>query len=237
MMKGAADGVVVLAGPVDDTGADHRARRRAPGRSRPGWRRIPGPPPACWSPSGSRDGGSELAAWDVRPVAVRRTCSQPCSRGAGRRRDVPPAPARRMGERRAALRPRRRNPARRLHGDLVGVGGISLDPYAPAPGLARLRHLYVLEAHRRTGVARALVARLLELARPHFAMVRLRTRNAGAASLYESFGFAPASAKAKPTGSSSRCPRSAGRKAPAGGRGRSRRRRGGASPRRGRAWR
>lgn len=74
---------------------------------------------------------------------------------------------------------------------LVGVGGISLDPYAPARGLARLRHLYVVDAHRRTGVARALVARLLEVARPHFTTMRLRTRNAGAAALYESFGFVP----------------------------------------------
>ena len=72
---------------------------------------------------------------------------------------------------------------------LVGVGGLSLDPYAPAPGLARLRHLYVIDAHRRAGIGRALVARLLELARPYFATVRLRTRNTGAAALYESFGF------------------------------------------------
>ena len=74
-------------------------------------------------------------------------------------------------------------------GALVGVGGLSLDPYAPAPGLARLRHGYVLRSHRGSGLGRALVARLLEQARPHFATVRLRTSNPAAATLYEGFGF------------------------------------------------
>jgi GNAT superfamily N-acetyltransferase len=74
---------------------------------------------------------------------------------------------------------------------LAGVGGLSHDPYEPAPGLARIRHVYVLGAHRRAGIGRALVLRLLALARIRFAVVRLRTRNAGAAALYESLGFAP----------------------------------------------
>ena len=72
---------------------------------------------------------------------------------------------------------------------LAGIGGLSLDPYEPAPGLARLRHLYVLQRHRGSGLGRGLVARLLEQARPHFAAVRLHTRNPAAASLYESLGF------------------------------------------------
>ena len=72
---------------------------------------------------------------------------------------------------------------------LAGVGGLSLDPYAPAHGLARLRHLYVLRSHRGAGLGRGLVVRLLEQARPHFATVRLRTRNPAAASLYERLGF------------------------------------------------
>ena len=72
---------------------------------------------------------------------------------------------------------------------LIGVGGLSLDPLAPAPDLARLRHLYVMKAHRGQGIGRRLVGRLLELARPRFAIVRLRTRAAGR--LYESFGFVP----------------------------------------------
>ena len=74
---------------------------------------------------------------------------------------------------------------------LVAVGGLSLDPYGPAPGLVRIRHVYVLRAHRGAGIGRRLVSRLLELARPHFATARLRTRNPSAAALYESLGFAP----------------------------------------------
>lgn len=74
-------------------------------------------------------------------------------------------------------------------GALVGVGGLSLDPYAPGPGLIRLRHVYVLKAHRRRGIARLLVERLLDHARGRFHLVRLRTRSHGAARLYESLGF------------------------------------------------
>ena len=72
---------------------------------------------------------------------------------------------------------------------LVGVGGLSLDPYAPAPGLARLRHLYVRRGLRRQGFGRGLVAALLTLARSRFKTVRLRTSAPGAAALYEGFGF------------------------------------------------
>ena len=74
---------------------------------------------------------------------------------------------------------------------LAGVGGLSHDPYDPAPGLVRLRHLYVLRAQRRSGCGKALVTALLALARPRFTTVRLRTRAPGAAALYESLGFLP----------------------------------------------
>lgn len=72
---------------------------------------------------------------------------------------------------------------------LVGLGGLSLDPYHPAPGLARLRHLYVLRASRGGGIGSALVALLVEHARPRFRAVRLSTEHA--AGLYERFGFQP----------------------------------------------
>jgi GNAT superfamily N-acetyltransferase len=74
-------------------------------------------------------------------------------------------------------------------GALIGVGGLSHDPYGPEAGLVRLRHLYVLEAERGRGVGRKLVARLVDHARAHFSLVRLRTRNPEAARLYEGLGF------------------------------------------------
>jgi GNAT superfamily N-acetyltransferase len=72
---------------------------------------------------------------------------------------------------------------------LIGVGAVGLDPYEPAPGLARLRHVYVAKSHRGAGVGRALVRHLIEHGREHFEVLRLKTENPVAATLYESFGF------------------------------------------------
>ena len=75
-------------------------------------------------------------------------------------------------------------------GRLVGVGGVNRDPYARDPGVARLRHLYVLPAWRRQGVGRQLVAALIAAAAPHFATMRLRTTNPEADRFYRELGFA-----------------------------------------------
>ena len=72
---------------------------------------------------------------------------------------------------------------------LVGVGGITADPYQPAEGLARLRHLYVSKRWRGRGIGRALVLELVSGARANFAVLRLRTQAPAAARLYESLGF------------------------------------------------
>ena len=72
---------------------------------------------------------------------------------------------------------------------LVAVGGVSRDPYRPQPGLGRVRHVYVLQELRRHGVGRMLMEAIIGKARTDFAVLRLRTRSAGAAALYESLGF------------------------------------------------
>jgi GNAT superfamily N-acetyltransferase len=77
---------------------------------------------------------------------------------------------------------------------LVGVGGVSRDPYAPAPGLGRIRHLYVLKSHRGQGIGRALMDRLIKHGRAHFSVLRLSTQAPEAARLYESYGFVRAPA-------------------------------------------
>lgn len=70
---------------------------------------------------------------------------------------------------------------------LVGVGGLSRDPYRSDEGVGRLRHLYVLAACRGRGVGSMLVDRLLAGSDRHFARIRLRTRDAG--SFYLRHGF------------------------------------------------
>lgn len=74
---------------------------------------------------------------------------------------------------------------------LIGVGGLSRDPWEPS--LGRLRHLYVLGACRGRGAGRALCERILKEAAGNFEVLRLRTRAPEAVALYESLGFVPCS--------------------------------------------
>ena len=77
----------------------------------------------------------------------------------------------------------------RLAGQVVGVCGLNVDPYATEPNVGRVRHLYVLLAYRRLGVGRQLVTEVMATARGRFARLHLRTNNPAAAQLYESLGF------------------------------------------------
>src|SRR5213594_5039160 len=74
---------------------------------------------------------------------------------------------------------------------VVGVCGLNVDPYAAQPSVGRLRHLYVLSAHRRLGIGEQLVTRIIETARGRFERLRLSTSNPEAARLYERLGFRP----------------------------------------------
>ncbi|HEX2438108.1 MAG TPA: GNAT family N-acetyltransferase [Methylomirabilota bacterium] len=77
----------------------------------------------------------------------------------------------------------------RLAERVVGVCGLSVDPYGAAPGTGRVRHLYVLRAHRRLGVGRRLMLEVIASARDSFDVLRLRTTNPVAAALYVQLGF------------------------------------------------
>ena len=77
----------------------------------------------------------------------------------------------------------------RLDGRLVGVCGLNVDPYTVAASVGRMRHLYVLSAHRRSGVGRQLVGAVITAARGTFDTLRLRTENPTATRLYERMGF------------------------------------------------
>ena len=74
-------------------------------------------------------------------------------------------------------------------GHLLGVCGLNVDPNADDPSVGRVRHLYVLTAHRRLGVGRQLVVTVVAAAHGPFAMLRLSTANPEAARLYEALGF------------------------------------------------
>ncbi|HJV57769.1 MAG TPA: GNAT family N-acetyltransferase [Methylomirabilota bacterium] len=73
--------------------------------------------------------------------------------------------------------------------DVVGVCGLSVDSYTGDPKVGRVRHLYVLVPHRRSGVGEQLVADVLEAAPGRFERLHLRTTNPTAARLYERLGF------------------------------------------------
>ena len=75
--------------------------------------------------------------------------------------------------------------------DVVAVGGLNADPYTTDSGTGRVRHLYVLAAHRRRGLGTALVGEIIAAARGHFHSLRLSTSNPDAARLYERLGFRP----------------------------------------------
>jgi predicted acetyltransferase len=60
--------------------------------------------------------------------------------------------------------------------ELVGVGGVSPDPYDQQPGLGRVRHIYVLERLRGTGMGRSLMQAIVARARADWRVLRLRTR-------------------------------------------------------------
>ena len=77
----------------------------------------------------------------------------------------------------------------RSAGDVVGVCGLNVDPYATAPDVGRVRHLYVLRVHRHRGIGQQLVTAIVQAARGRFQRLRLRTQNPEAARLYERLGF------------------------------------------------
>lgn len=74
-------------------------------------------------------------------------------------------------------------------GELVAVGGLTIDPYTAAPGVGRVRHVYVLRSARRSGVGETLVRRIMDEASRTFTALRLRTTTAEGAAFYEQLGF------------------------------------------------
>jgi GNAT superfamily N-acetyltransferase len=89
--------------------------------------------------------------------------------------------------------------AARLDGQVVGVCGLNVDPYTADRRVGRVRHLYVMEAYRRHGIGRRLLADVVAAARGPFDRLRLRAANSEAARFYEAIGFAPCPEEADST--------------------------------------
>lgn len=80
--------------------------------------------------------------------------------------------------------------------ELVAIGGLNQDPYQQKPHQGRLRHFYVLSAHRQQGLGFALLMALINAAVPHFTHLTLRTPGTQAsARFYERHGFLPATSE------------------------------------------
>lgn len=73
-------------------------------------------------------------------------------------------------------------------GRLIGIGGVSHDPYA-GPGAGRLRRVYIAPATRGQRIGKALVEQLLKHAAVHFQEARLSTDTPYAAQFYLRCGF------------------------------------------------
>jgi len=72
-------------------------------------------------------------------------------------------------------------------GQVVGVCGLSRDPYTHDARTGRVRRLYVLPAQRRSGVGQALLETVIAHAHVHFDLLRVRTGAAG--DFYTAHGF------------------------------------------------
>ncbi len=82
---------------------------------------------------------------------------------------------------------------------LLGLCGLTRDPYVQAAAVGRVRRLYVLRAARRAGVGRALVDAVAEeAARSGYPRLRVRSP-ASAHAFYERCGFLRAVGEASAT--------------------------------------
>ncbi|HEY0008506.1 MAG TPA: GNAT family N-acetyltransferase [Tepidisphaeraceae bacterium] len=76
-----------------------------------------------------------------------------------------------------------------INGRIVGVVGLNRDPFADDVSVGRVRRLYVAADHRRSGIATALMAHLVNDAKGHFRSLHLRTHDPIAAAFYAAVGF------------------------------------------------
>jgi GNAT superfamily N-acetyltransferase len=74
-------------------------------------------------------------------------------------------------------------------GGLAALGGLTHDPYDPAPDLARIRHVYVRPAKRREGIDRLLTSALIQQGFALAGRLSLRAADARSAAFWDAQGF------------------------------------------------
>lgn len=82
-------------------------------------------------------------------------------------------------------------------GQLIGVGGLNIDPYEPGPGLGRVRRMFIDPAHRGRGIGRALIGAIEAHAAQHFVQLQLFTDSVDATRFYETLGYRPIAGRDK----------------------------------------
>ena len=75
---------------------------------------------------------------------------------------------------------------------IIGIGGMTPDPYTRETGVGRIRHVYVHPQHRGKSIGKALVRALEARARTTYSKFTLRTDTTAASQFYESLGYRPA---------------------------------------------
>jgi GNAT superfamily N-acetyltransferase len=76
-------------------------------------------------------------------------------------------------------------------GDLIGVCGLTQDPYSNDPQIGRIRHLYVHPSNRGHGTGTQLVNAIEQQAAKTFISLVLRTDSEAASRFYLALGYAP----------------------------------------------
>ncbi|KRG12596.1 hypothetical protein ACA30_18455 [Virgibacillus soli] len=78
----------------------------------------------------------------------------------------------------------------KLDGEVIGIGGLNIDPYHTLPDVGRVRHLYVLRKNRGTSVGKKLLNTIITEAKKNFRTLRLSsTDDTAAVNLYIKCGF------------------------------------------------
>ncbi|MDX2238385.1 MAG: GNAT family N-acetyltransferase [Hyphomonadaceae bacterium] len=76
-----------------------------------------------------------------------------------------------------------------IDGDIAAIGAQTFDEYDPHPDHRRLRHVYVIPAHRRGGVGRAVAGALIQEAFAIAPILHVRATHAGSIAFWDAMGF------------------------------------------------